>query len=180
MAKRKLPAKRKLKVFEAQLGFYDTVVAVPGKAAALGAWGVHQDLFAAGQARLAEDAAAVKAALAHPGVPLRRAVGSKDAFAVDPTGLPEVPDAPKKKAAAKARPQPEPEPEPDRTALDAAETALATLEAARKREEAAFQRRQDALDAERDAAQSAYVAHRKAVAAAVAEARRAYRKRGGR
>jgi len=45
-AQRKLPAKRKLKVFQAQLGFYDTVVAVPGRAAALRAWGVHQDLFA--------------------------------------------------------------------------------------------------------------------------------------
>ena len=171
-------AKRKLKVFEAQLGFYDTVVAVPGKAAALRAWGVHQDLFAAGQARLAEDDAAVKAALAHPGVPLRRAVGSKDAFAVDPVGLPEVPDPPKKKAAKPAAEiRPAPEPEPDRTALDAAEAALNTLEGARKREEAGFQRRQDALDAEREAAQSAYVENRKAAAAAVAEARRAYRKR---
>ena len=90
--------RRKLKVFESRLGFYDTVVAAPSRAAALRAWGVHQDLFAGGQARLAEEPAAVMAALAHPEVPLRRAAGSADAFAVEPTGLPQVPDAPKRKA----------------------------------------------------------------------------------
>jgi hypothetical protein len=66
-------ARRRLKVFQAQIGFYDTVVATPSQAAALRAWGVRQDLFAAGQARIADDAQAIDAALAHPDTPLRRA-----------------------------------------------------------------------------------------------------------
>ena len=71
---------RRLKVFQAQFGFYDTVVAAPSQAAALRAWGTRQDLFASGDARRATDEAAVAAALAHPETLLRRAVGSADPF----------------------------------------------------------------------------------------------------
>ena len=53
-------------MFQAQLGFYDSVVAVPSQPAALRAWGTHQNLFAQGQAWLATDQAAIKAALEHP------------------------------------------------------------------------------------------------------------------
>ena len=93
-------AGRKLKVFQAQFGFYDTVVAAPSQAAALRAWGVNQNLFASGEAKLTTDEAAITAATAHPETPLRRAVGSSDPFALEPTSLPDVPDAPKKKAVA--------------------------------------------------------------------------------
>lgn len=168
-------AKRKLKVFQAQLGFYDTVVAAPSRPKALRAWGVRQDLFAGGQARETDDAAAIASALAHPEVPLRRAVGSNDPFELDPTGLPDIPDLPKRQTV--QRPQtksPTPKPARDRTALDAAEAALAKLETARTREEADLQRRQNALDAARADAQAAYVAARKTAAAAVAKARKAY------
>ena len=57
------PHARKLKVFQAQLGFFDSVVAAPSKAAALRAWGTHQDLFASGDARIVTDKAAAAAAL---------------------------------------------------------------------------------------------------------------------
>ena len=175
---------RKLKVFEAQIGFYDTVVAAPSQAAALRAWGTHQNLFADGQARLATDEAAVEAALAHPEVLLRRAVGSTDAFALTPTGLPKVP-APanaKGKARAKSKREPrKPEPPPvDRSKLDAAEAELLRLDEERKTEEAALQREVDALQVKRAQAQAAYVAARKKAAAAVASALSAYRKAGGR
>jgi hypothetical protein len=178
----KKPA-RKLKVFQAQFGFYDTVVAAPSKAAALRAWGIHQDIFASGQARPTEDPQAVEAALAHPETPLKRAVGSKDPFALE-AALPKVPDAPKRPAAkaapkAKLAPLPKPKPPADRTALDAAEAALKKLDDARKREEAELRRRQDELDAEKAAAQAAYVEGRKAATAAVVAARQAYRKAGG-
>ena len=175
------PASRKLKVFQAKLGFYETVVAAPSQPAALRAWGVHQNLFASGQARIAEDAKAVKAALAHPETPLRRAIGSNDAFALDPTSLPKMPDPPRRKAPPKseARPNARTEPPPDRSALDAAEAALKTLDEARKRQEAEFGERRDALEAAREEAQGAYVAGRKAATAAVVEARTAYRKAGG-
>lgn len=51
----------KLKVFQAHFGFYDTIVAAPSQAAALRAWGVHQNVFADGQAKLTTDEAAVAA-----------------------------------------------------------------------------------------------------------------------
>jgi len=78
-------------VFQAQFGFFDSVVAAPSQESALRAWGTHQDLFASGDARLATDEAAVKAALEHPGAPLRRAVGTSDPFALQPSGLPKPP-----------------------------------------------------------------------------------------
>jgi hypothetical protein len=177
-------AGRKLKVFQAQFGFYDTVVAAPSQAAALRAWGTHQNLFASGEARVTTDEAAIAAATAHPETPLRRAVGSTDPFALEPTSLPKVPDAPKKSAvkpASKAkRPSAPTRPPADRSKLDAAEKALHALDDRRKGEEADFRREEDDLETRKQAAQSAYVEGRKAATAAVVEARRTYRDAGGR
>ena len=173
---------RRLKVFQAQFGFYDSVVAAPSQVAALRAWGVHQNLFADGRAQITEDGQAVEAALAHPETPLRRAVGSTDPFALEPTGLPKVPDAPRRPAAKpppKAKPAARPKPPADRSALDAAEAKLRKLDDERKREEADFRRREAELEAARDAAQTRYVEGRKAATAAVVAARSAYRKAGG-
>ena len=176
------PKASRLKVFQAQFGFYDSVVAAPSQPAALRAWGTHQNLFADGQARVTTDTAAVEAALAHPEVPLRRPLGSTGAFEVEPTALPTVPDMPKRKS-----PQPKrdaklkerPKPLPDRSSLDAAERALADLDAGRKAEESAFKQRQDDLDAEIAAAREAYLAGRKTAKAALTAAREVYRKAGG-
>lgn len=174
---------RKLKVFQAPFGFYDTIVAVPSRAAALRAWETRQDLFAFGQAHEIDEPKAVAAALAQPGVVLKRAVGSTEPFAVEATSLPQVPDAPKLPAS-KARPKPAlaqkvKAPPADRTALTRAETALRDIDTARKAEEAELHVQQAALDAARSAAQTDYVARRKAATAAVVEARGAYRKAGG-
>jgi len=169
---------RKLKVFEAQFGFRDSVVAAPNQAAALEAWGTHQNLFAEGQARVTADAAAVKAALAHPGVPLIRAVGSKGAFEL--TVLDDAPKGPKAKTNAKASPKPAPRPAPDRKALDAAERALRTLEDAHGREEADLRRRRSELGRQAAEAEETFTKARKIASSAVAEARRAYRDTGGR
>lgn len=98
--------------------------------------------------------------------PLRRAVGSKDPFALEPTSLPAVPDAPKR-------------PPADRSKLDAAEKALGVLDEARKREEAAIRREAEDLEARRMASQAAYVEARKTATAAVVDARTAYRRAGG-
>ena len=175
---------RKLKVFQAQFGFYDTVVAAASQAAALRAWGTHQNLFASGQAKLTEDPQAVEAARAHPEIPLKRAVGSNDPFAVEAASLPNVPEAPKKpamKAVPKkpAKPAEPVKPKADRRRLDAAEAALKAVDDARKAEEAEFRRRQEQLEREAAAAQASYVDARKAATAAVVEARSAYRKAGG-
>ena len=77
------PRKQKLKVFQAQIGFYDTVVAAPSRQAALRAWGVHQNLFAGGQAAVVTDKDAVAAAVAHPEVVLKRPAGSSGPFQSD-------------------------------------------------------------------------------------------------
>jgi hypothetical protein len=173
---------RRLKVFQAQFGFYDSVVAAPSQAAALRAWGTHQNLFASGEAKVITDEAAVAAAIAQPETPLRRAVGSADPFVLEPTNLPKVPDAPEKtpsKATAKPKPASPPKPPADRSKLDAAENGLHALDERRKREEADFRREADEFQARREAAQTAYVAGRKAATAKVVEARTAYRKDGG-
>ena len=176
------PPNRRLKVFWAELGFYETIIAAPSQAAALRAWGVHQNLFAGGQARVTDDTAAVKAALAHPGTPLKRAIGSNVPFGLD-AKPPKVPDAPRRRPAraraAKARAEPPAKPPADRRALDAAEAALRRLDEARKDEAAGLRRRQAELDAARTAAQEAYIEARKAAKAALVAARKAYRDAGG-
>ena len=172
---------RKLKVFQAQFGFYDTVVAAPSQAAALRAWGgTHQNLFASGEAKVTTDERVVSAAREHPQTPLRRAVGSDDPFQLEPANLPKVPTAPKRIAARpKDKPAPAAKTPADRTALDEAEAALRELDVARKRQEAALRRRQDALDEEKTAAQRAYIERRKAATAAIVEAGKDYRRAGG-
>ncbi|MHB8286741.1 MAG: hypothetical protein ACYDD1_18965 [Caulobacteraceae bacterium] len=182
------PIKRKLKVFQAQLGFYDSVVAAASQAAALRAWGVHQNLFADGQARLTDDAQAMAAALAHPDTPLQRAIGSAEPFVLEPTP-PKPPPASKAKverskpakppAKQEVKPAPKPQPAADRSALDAAEAALSALEADSAAQEAAFRRRQDELDTARKAARTAQAAALKTAQAALASTRDAYRKAGG-
>ena len=42
---------RTMKVYQAQIGFYDLIVAAPSQAAALRAWGIHLNMFADGSAR---------------------------------------------------------------------------------------------------------------------------------
>lgn len=72
---------RKSRVYAAEVdGVHEWVVAAPNQRAALEALGINQDLFAQGRARPAEDPAAIEAALAEPGVPLRRLAGSGEPF----------------------------------------------------------------------------------------------------
>jgi len=169
---------RKLKVYQARLGFFDTVVAAPSQKAALAAWGTHQDLFANGDAKVTGDEAAARAAVDHPGTPLQRPAGSHDPFELQPAGLPDPPSRRPRSKAAKARPAP-PKPPADRSGLEAAEKALKELDRRRASEEADMRREQDALDARQAAAREAYVAARRKATAAVAAARAADRKAGG-
>jgi type IV secretory pathway VirB10-like protein len=175
-------ARRKLKVFQAQFGFYDSVVAAQSRWAALRAWGVHQNLFSSGEATLATDEAAIAAAILNPETPLRRAIGSNDPFALEPTSLPQAPEPPEGKAMPATRaPEPAvpPKPPADRSKLDAAEKALKALDVRRKREEAKLRQEADELEARREAAQDAYVQARQTAEAALAEARGDYAKAAG-
>ena len=170
MAKAKAKQPR-LKVFGATMGFFDTVVAAPSQAEALKAWGVRQNLFAEGAAHIVVDDAAVRAALAHPGEPLRRPIGSHKPFGRD-ADAPTLPDAPKGR---RTRPT-----APDRSALDAAEAALQRIEQDREREEAGFAEAKRALDQRIADARQAYADRSKAAKAALAGARAAFRRAGGR
>ena len=90
-----MPAR--LKVHQTHIGFHDLVVAALSMTAAVQAWGSNPRLFAQGFARVTQDTEAVTAALAHPGVVLRRPHGQTGAFKINP----EEPAVPKKTAAHK-------------------------------------------------------------------------------
>jgi hypothetical protein len=165
------PRKPRLKVFQAQLGFFESVVTAPSQAAALRAWDTHQDLFASKDAKISTDEAAIAAALRRPGTPLQRAVGTRDPFRPGSATAPTAPRSSKRSAKT---------PKADRSQLDRAKAALQQLEQRRRQEEAELQQAQADLQARRSAARKAYAAARKAAAAAVAKARAAYRAAGGR
>ncbi|MBI1685211.1 hypothetical protein [Caulobacter hibisci] len=178
----KAPAKRRLKVYQAQFGFHESVVAAPNQIAALAAWGTRQNLFTEGRASLVTDPQVVEAASAHPETPLRRAVGSNDAFSLEP-GLPKVPDAPERqgprlKIVEKTK-APPPRPKPDRRALDAAETALAKINQRRIDEEADIERRRAALDAEDEASRARWRKDKREGEKSLVAARRAFTNAGG-
>jgi hypothetical protein len=181
---------RPLKVFQAHLGFYDTVVAAPSRAAALKAWGSRQDLFRDGTAKETQDPQAVAAARAKPGVVLRRAAGSKAPFGENPE-LPKIPNAPKVKPSEKKAPRREAAPHAaarraaapprlrivrtaDRGPVERAEKALTEL---KKEEERALTRvaaRKAALDEEERTLRDDYHARRHQAERVLVEARRAY------
>ena len=189
-----MPAR--LKVFQAHLGFFDTVVAAPSRAAALKAWGSRQNLFRGGQARPASDSAAITAALAKPGIVLRRPIGTNGPFSENPS-LRQVPKAPKKAPekqkpaqkpshvagkpravpiarAARATAQPAAPPPPDRSALDAAEKALSDLKSEEERALAALAKRKAALDEDELRTRNAFHARRKRAQEELAKARKDY------
>jgi len=188
-----------LKVFQAHLGFFDTIVAAPSRAAALRAWGSRQDLFRDGQAKPANDPSAIIAALAKPGIVLRRPIGTNVPFSENP-GLPQVPKgtkkAPEKKkptpkpasvaskakaapptaraARARQEPAPPPPPPPDRSALNAAEKAIADLKLEEEQVLATLAKRKAALDEEELRARNAFRARRKRAEEQLAKARKDY------
>lgn len=168
---------RRLKVFQAQFGFWDCVVAAPSQAAALRAWGTRQNLFSAGEAREVKDEGVVATALAHPETPLRRAVGSSDPFSLEPR-LPDAPRATRRPA--RPRPVVDPTKLPDRGALDDAEAALGRLADRRAYEMAAFDRRRNALAAEEADAGRVHASALLLAEQAVERCRKAFLKVGGR
>jgi hypothetical protein len=71
---------RKLKVYQTSQGFYDLAVAAPSMKAALEAWGSRNNLFHQGFAKETDDSEVIAAAMAKPGLVLRRPVGSTKPF----------------------------------------------------------------------------------------------------
>ena len=71
---------RKLKTYQTSIGFFELAIAAPSMKAALEAWGSNSNRFHQGFAKESQDPAIIAAAMARPGVVLRRAVGSNDTF----------------------------------------------------------------------------------------------------
>lgn len=130
-------AKRPLKVFQAHMGFYDTVVAAPSQKAALEAWGAGKSEFAKGFARVTNDPVAVESALANPGVVLRRPFGGGGPFKrdSDPVRPPKV--SPRQNREAKERRR-----KAARAAREAAERELREAEAEAKRARVEIRKRE--------------------------------------
>ena len=122
---------RKLKVFRTHLGFHDLIVAAPSKKAALEAWGAGPHLFSQGFAGVTDDPRLVKAALAKPGVVLKRQFGSTDEFREEPGKL-RAPEPNVAEVAARK--------ERDRRIAAQADLAARQVARARAREEAATAR----------------------------------------
>jgi hypothetical protein len=129
----------KLKVFTTQSGFYDLAVATTSRPKALAAWGIHQDLFAHGQAQETGEKEAVEAALAKPGMVLRRPLATKGAFSEEPA-LPKVKGRAKKASEAHAKAR-------ARKVAAEAKAELRKADKAHQAELAALKRERAALDA---------------------------------
>lgn len=71
---------RKLKTYQASVGFFDLAIAAPSRKAALEAWGSNSNLFHQGVAKQVDDPEIVAATMSKPGVILRRPIGSNGPF----------------------------------------------------------------------------------------------------
>jgi colicin import membrane protein len=133
---------RKLKTFTTSAGFFDLAIAAPSMKAALEAWGSRSNLFQHGFAKVSEDPKIVAATMAHPGVVLRRPVGSDGAFSEHADLPKDLPAGTAKRAPAKRstkRPEPPPKAVDDKTAREAArafEKEQKRRDSERRREEA--------------------------------------------
>jgi hypothetical protein len=134
---------RKLKTYQASVGFFDLAIAAPSMKAALEAWGSNSNLFHQGVAKQVDDPKVVAAAMSKPGVILRRPVGSNGPFkehAQLPTDLSreEVKSSPGKHRAKLARAaSPEADDKPARQAALAFKREQRRREGERRKEEAA-------------------------------------------
>lgn len=140
---------RKLKTYQASLGFFEQAIAAPSMKAALEAWGSRANLFHDGVAKESTDPEIIAATMAKPGVVLKRPVGTTGAFtehAQLPTNLVSG-RADGKPATRHAEPRKQPQRVVDEKA--AGKAALA-FERAEKRRESERRKEEAAENAERE------------------------------
>jgi hypothetical protein len=70
----------KVKVYTANLGFYEVAVAARSQKMALAHWGTKRDLFREGLAKESNDPKAVEGAMRKAGMVVRRPIGSSGPF----------------------------------------------------------------------------------------------------
>ncbi|UPT87007.1 cell envelope biogenesis protein TolA [Bradyrhizobium barranii subsp. apii] len=171
---------RKLKTYQTSLGFYDQVIAAPSMKAALEAWGADSNLFHQGAAKESHDPDVIAAAMAKPGVVLRRPVGTERPFSehaelpTDLGGSGSTKVSRKSKGSkANKRPSRPVDKAAERKAALAYEREQRRRELERAKEEAAKQkereRRQQAVNKAQAALDEAEQEHEKRVAAIRAE-----------
>ncbi|MBR0849154.1 cell envelope biogenesis protein TolA [Bradyrhizobium diazoefficiens] len=170
---------RKLRTFQTSLGFHDLAIAAPSMKAALEAWGAGSNLFHQGIAREADDPEVIEAAMAKPGIVLKRPAGSHGRFS-EHAAVPsrsaadDVADKPRRKAAKpdKQRSR-KPSEEAARKAAASYEKEQARREAQRRREEEvsakARERREQAVAEAQSALEEARHEHEARAAAIEAE-----------
>lgn len=167
----------RLKVYEAEIdGVHDWIVAAPNQRAALDAFGVHQDLFGQGLARVSDDPGARDQALAAAGAPLRRLKGGKGPF--QPANLGGL-DAWTKAADAAAKPGRKAAP-PSRARLDKAKAALDDFEREAEADLAELASEREALERREEALRQDQAGRRAQLRQALDKEKAAYRKAGGR
>jgi colicin import membrane protein len=74
------PMPKKLKSYVTSVGFFDLAIAAPSMKSALAAWGAQSNLFHQGIAKQSDDPEVIAATMAHPGIVLKRPVGSDRLF----------------------------------------------------------------------------------------------------
>lgn len=165
---------RKLKVYRTSIGFFDLAVAAPSMKAAAEAWGSDPDIFRRGFAEESRDPGIVTAALASPGVVLRRPVGSDGAFSENaalpkaPKGGPRQPDRPADRAEGKRKADAEAtdKGKREKAALAKAEKRLVLERRKRQAEEARAKKLRDEMITRANAAfDKAKARHQEAVQA---------------
>jgi hypothetical protein len=172
---------RKLRTFQTSLGFYDLAIAAPSMKAALEAWGAGSNLFHQGIAREADDPAVIEAAMAKPGVVLKRPAGSHGRFSEHAevpsrSAADDVADKPRRKSKA-AKPDKRPPRKPSEAAARQAagryEKEQERREAQRRRAEEvrakARERREQAITKAQSALEEARQEHEARAAAIEAE-----------
>jgi colicin import membrane protein len=136
---------RKLKTYQTSIGFFDLAIAAPSMKAAAEAWGSDTDVFKKGFAKETDDPEIVAAAMAKPGVLLRRPVGSNGRFSEN-AELPQIDKFTQNRARSQPKRKEPPAPKlDDKTARDAAlefEREQKRRGNARRKEERAREERQ--------------------------------------
>jgi colicin import membrane protein len=141
---------RPLKVFKTHIGFYDLVVAAPSMKAAAAAWHASPRLFAQGFAAVTQEPETVRAALAEPGLVLKKPHGKPAPWKAEPDApaAPRLTARQKDKAAASDKARKRKEAQEKRARAAAAKRAKAQAKdelAEIEKEEAALRQRRQSL-----------------------------------
>lgn len=169
---------RELKVYVTSIGFFDLAIAAPSMKAALAAWVADSNLFHQNFAKEVDDPDVVKASMAHPGVVLKRPVGSTKPFA-ETSALPDDLVSPNAGVSKIQRPRTKRGNRIKRTEVDPKKASVAYLREERKRQArerkeeakraAARQKREAALAKAEEALKQAETEHRRIVSEIEAE-----------